>query len=120
MQADPSPRITRPVTRLFNETWRRRSEPSRSEMTERQPTLRFETRKAAIVMSAVGVLNRKGVRGMTLSDVAASINLVPTGVIYYFKNKEELAQACFLKGIRRCSSEPTSISSAESPAAKLR
>jgi AcrR family transcriptional regulator len=70
-------------------------------MSPRQPTRRFETRKAAIVSSAVGVLNRKGVRGMTLGEVASSLSLVPTGVIYYFRNKEELAQACFLRGIER-------------------
>lgn len=65
----------------------------------RGPTRRFEQRKTAIVASAVEVLNRKGVRGMTLGEVAASLNLVPTGVIYYFKNKEDLAAACFLKGV---------------------
>ena len=46
-------------------------------------------------------MNRKGVRGMTLGDVAANLDLVPTGVIYYFRNKEELAQACLLTGIER-------------------
>lgn len=46
-------------------------------------------------------MNRKGVRGMTLGDVAANLDLVPTGVIYYFRNKEELAQACLLAGIER-------------------
>jgi len=70
-------------------------------MTVRAPTKRFELRKNAIVGSAVEVLNRKGVRGMTLADVAARLDLVPTGVIYYFKNKEELAAACFLRGIER-------------------
>ena len=44
-------------------------------------------------------MNRKGVRGMTLGDVAARLDLVPTAVIYYFKNKEELAGAAFLKGL---------------------
>lgn len=67
----------------------------------RAPTKRFEKRKAAIVASAVEVINRKGVRGMTLAEVAARLDLVPTGVIYYFKNKEDLAQACFLDGIAR-------------------
>lgn len=67
----------------------------------RTPTKRFEQRKSAIVGSAVEVLNRRGVRGMTLADVAARLDLVPTGVIYYFKNKEELAAACFLRGIER-------------------
>lgn len=69
--------------------------------TTRAPTKRFEQRKTAIIASAVEVLNRKGVRGMTLSDVAARLNLVPTGVIYYFKNKEELAAACFQQGVAR-------------------
>ena len=36
---------------------------------------------------------------MTLGDVTAQLNLVPTGVIYYFKNKEELAAAAFLRAI---------------------
>lgn len=67
----------------------------------RAPTKRFEKRKAAIVASAVEVINRKGVRGMTLAEVAARLNLVPTGVVYYFKNKEDLAAACFLDGIER-------------------
>ena len=67
--------------------------------TSRPPTKRYEQRKSAIVSSAVEVINRKGVRGMTLADVALRLNLVPTGVIYYFKNKEDLASACFLHGI---------------------
>lgn len=65
----------------------------------RGPTKRFVQRKNAIVGSAVEVINRKGVKGMTLADVAAQLDLVPTGVIYYFKNKEELASACFMHGI---------------------
>ena len=69
--------------------------------TNRAPTKRFELRKNAIVGSAVQVLNRKGVRGMTLADVAARLDLVPTGVVYYFKNKEDLAAACFLDGVDR-------------------
>jgi AcrR family transcriptional regulator len=65
----------------------------------RTPTRRFEAKRTAIVRSAVAELNRNGVRGMTLGDVAARLDLVPTGVIYYFKNKEELAAAAFLKGL---------------------
>ncbi|MDZ4370298.1 MAG: TetR/AcrR family transcriptional regulator [Phenylobacterium sp.] len=65
----------------------------------RPPTRRFEARRSAIVRSAVEEINRKGVRGMTLGDVAARLDLVPTGVIYYFRNKEELAAAAFLKGL---------------------
>jgi AcrR family transcriptional regulator len=70
-------------------------------MLKRPTTRRFETRKSTIVTSAVDVLNRKGIRGMTLGDVAATLDLVPTAVIYYFKSKEELAATCFLKAIER-------------------
>ncbi len=62
-------------------------------------TDRYRLRQEAIIESAIGVLNHKGVKGMTLSDVAAKLKLVPTGIIYYFANKEDLAAACFLKGI---------------------
>ena len=72
---------------------------SKSQNAGRQPTRRFEAKRNAIVCSAVAEMNRKGVRGMTLGDVAARLDLVPTGVIYYFRNKEELAAAAFLKGV---------------------
>lgn len=62
-------------------------------------TDKYRLRQEAIVKSAVTVLNQKGVRGMTLADVAANLKLVPTGIIYYFANKEDLAAACFLKAI---------------------
>ena len=65
----------------------------------RSPTRRYEQRQSAIIASAVEVLNRKGVRGMTLGEVASRLDLVPTGVVYYFRNKEELAAACFLRGV---------------------
>lgn len=67
----------------------------------RTPTRRYEAKRNAIVCSAVQELNAKGVRGMTLGEVAARLDLVPTAVIYYFRNKEELAAAAFLKGIAR-------------------
>src|ERR1700752_4314748 len=70
-----------------------------SQAERRAPTRRFEAKRSAIVRSAVEELNRNGVRGMTLGDVAARLDLVPTGVIYYFRNKEELAAAAFLKGL---------------------
>lgn len=38
---------------------------------------------------------------MTLSDVAADLGLAPKAVAYYFKKKEDLAAACFLRAIAR-------------------
>jgi AcrR family transcriptional regulator len=67
----------------------------------RSATHKFHQRRDTIVRAAVEVLNHKGVRGMTLADVAAKIDLVPTAVMYYFHKKEELAAACFHKAIEQ-------------------
>ena len=64
-------------------------------------THKFHKRRDTIVRAAVEVLNHKGVRGMTLADVAAKIDLVPTAVMYYFHRKEDLAAACFHKAIEQ-------------------
>lgn len=48
-------------------------------------THKFHKRQDTIVRAAVEVLNHKGVSGMTLADVAAKIDLVPTAVMYYFQ-----------------------------------
>ncbi len=66
---------------------------------ELPPRSRFERRKAVIVRAAVPIINDKGVRGMTLAEVAGQLNLVPTAVNYYFRRKEDLAAACFQQAI---------------------
>ena len=60
---------------------------------------RFARKKDAIISAATFILNRRGVKGMTLADVAAAVDLSTTSVTYYFKKKEDLAVACFLRGI---------------------
>jgi AcrR family transcriptional regulator len=62
-------------------------------------TLRYAKKRDAIVAAAIHILNARGVKGMTLADVAASVGLITTSVTYYFKKKEDLAAACFLSGI---------------------
>lgn len=62
-------------------------------------TPRFRKRRETVLRTAVAILNRRGVYGMTLKDIAAELGIVPTGVIYYFPNKETLAAACFLEAI---------------------
>jgi AcrR family transcriptional regulator len=64
-------------------------------------TDRYERKKEAIVAAAAGIMNRRGVKGMTLADVAESVGLITTSVTYYFKKKEDLAVACFLASIAR-------------------
>ena len=62
-------------------------------------TGKYRLRQEEIIRSTVRVLNQKGVKGMKLADVAAKLELAPTGIIYYFATKEDLAAACFLKAI---------------------
>ena len=64
-------------------------------------TVRYNKKKEAIIAAAAGIINRRGVRGMTLGDVAASVDLITTSITYYFKKKEDLAVACYLHGIER-------------------
>lgn len=66
---------------------------------ENLPAVKFERRKAMIVRAAVKIINRKGVRGMTFAEIAASLELVPSAMNYYFKRKEDLAAACMLQAI---------------------
>ena len=81
---------------------------------------RFERRKAVIVLAAVEVINRKGVRSMTLTDVAGRLKLVPTAVNYYFRRKEELAAACFLQAIAHYNSLLDRSDQAATPQESLR
>ena len=62
-------------------------------------TEKYRRRQGEIVRAATHLINSKGVRATTLADVAAKLGIVPTGVIYYFASKEELAAACFLRAI---------------------
>ena len=64
-------------------------------------TARFSRKRDAIVAAATDILNRQGVRGMTLALVAERVGLITTSVTYYFRKKDELAAACFLAGIQR-------------------
>ncbi len=64
-------------------------------------TRKYNDRKAEFVSAATPHINRRGVSGMTLADVAAELGLAPKAVAYYFKKKEDLAAACFLRGISR-------------------
>src|SRR5258706_1442490 len=82
-------------------------------------TVRYHKKKEAIIAAAAGILNRRGVRGMTLADVAASVDLITTSVTYYFKKKEDLAVACYLRGIERFDALVNEALSEGDPPARL-
>ena len=81
---------------------------------------RYARKKDTIISAATGILNRRGVKGMTLADVAASVDLSTTSVTYYFKKKEDLAVACFLRGIEWFDRLITQAFAMDDPRVRLR
>ena len=63
------------------------------------PTQRYQEKREAILAAAARLFNEEGVRGATLSGIAASVGLVTNSVTYYYRKKEDLATACFLRSI---------------------
>ena len=93
--------------------------PASSTAAPAASTARYARKKQAIVAAASEILNRDGVKGMTLASVASRVGLITTSVTYYFKKKEDLAVACFLDGIERFDEVTTEALQAPDPKAKL-
>ncbi|MGH6955965.1 MAG: TetR/AcrR family transcriptional regulator, partial [Caulobacteraceae bacterium] len=88
--------------------------------TTTRRTQKFLNRQASILKAAVALINHKGVKGMTLADVAAQLDIVPTGVIYYFPSKEVLAAACFGAAIEAYEALIAEAARAPTPRQRLR
>jgi AcrR family transcriptional regulator len=70
-------------------------------MPKRKPseTSRYQEKREAVLNAAAVLFNERGVKGATLSDIATSVGLVTNSVTYYYRKKEDLATACFLRTI---------------------
>jgi AcrR family transcriptional regulator len=84
-----------------------------------RPTSRFERKREAILDAATVLLNRRGVRGLTLAEVAEAVGLSTTSVTYYFKRKDELAAACMLRGIEAMDATVAAALAAPTPRERL-
>ena len=62
---------------------------------------KYAERQARIIGVATRIINRRGVSGMTLAQVAADMAMTPANIAYYFKTKEDLAVAAFLAELPR-------------------
>ena len=62
-------------------------------------TARWEEKREAILDAATHVLNRNGLSGFRLADVAAQIGLKRPSIVYYFANVEELAEALYARAL---------------------
>ena len=62
---------------------------------------KYAERQARIITVATRIINRRGVSGMTLAQVASEMGMTPANIAYYFKTKEDLAVASFLTELPR-------------------
>jgi len=82
-------------------------------------TARYARKKETILAAATAILNRQGVRGMTLADVAADVGLNTTSVTYYYRKKDDLAAACFMRGLERFEAMVGEAAAETGPAARI-
>jgi AcrR family transcriptional regulator len=82
-------------------------------------TARYARKKETILAAATAILNRQGVRGMTLADVAAQVGLNTTSVTYYYRKKDDLAAACFMRGLERFEAMVEEAAAETAPAARI-
>jgi AcrR family transcriptional regulator len=57
--------------------------------------LQRETKRAAVLSCAAKLLNTKGARSTTLTDIASRLGLTKTSLYYYVSNKEDLIYQCY-------------------------
>jgi len=82
-------------------------------------TARYARKKETILAAATAILNRQGVRGMTLADVASQVGLNTTSVTYYYRKKDDLAAACFMRGLERFEAMVGEAAAETTPAARI-
>ena len=62
-------------------------------------SVKFDSKREAVLNAAARIFNRDGVRGATLADVASDVGLNIKSLRYYFTRKDDLAAAAFLRAI---------------------
>ncbi len=91
--------------------------PSRASLAA--PTARYQEKREAIVCAAAVLFNERGVKGTTLADIAAAVGLLTNSVTYYYRKKEDLATACFLRSIEAFNSMASQAAQQTSVADRL-
>lgn len=71
----------------------------RMDVMAARETKRSEKKRELILDAATRHFNRTGVRGATLTEIAANVGLVTNSVTYYYRKKEDLAAACLLRAV---------------------
>ncbi|HWI85359.1 MAG TPA: TetR/AcrR family transcriptional regulator [Sphingomonas sp.] len=82
-------------------------------------TSRYERQRIRIVEAAISLVNEKGVRAMTLQEVAQALDLTTTSVTYYYRYKEQLAAAVFEDTLVRLHDMVGEAATAATPRARV-
>lgn len=82
-------------------------------------TKRSQKKRETILDAAISHFNRKGVRGATLTEIAASVGLVTNSVTYYYRKKDDLAAACIVRTIHEIKNLITEALREATPERKL-
>jgi AcrR family transcriptional regulator len=88
-------------------------------VAERQASDKFARKRAEILEAAAAQINLRGVKGMTLADVARQVGLNTTSVTYYFPRKEQLASAALGRALDRLADDVGEAAREGSPAARV-
>jgi AcrR family transcriptional regulator len=62
-------------------------------------TRKYEGRQEEILRAAARLFNRKGIKSTSLSEIAEAVGLVTNSVTYYYRRKDDLAAACFMRSL---------------------
>lgn len=66
---------------------------------EKARTKSAQAKQDAILDAAARQFNALGVKGAQLGEIAANVGMVTSGIAYYYRKKDDLAAACFLRAI---------------------
>jgi len=78
-----------------------------------------KTREQNILRAATGVLERRGMDGLTMDEVAKEAGLAKGTLYLYYGNKEDLLHAVFTGMVRNLSGRLAALSVADLPLEKL-
>ena len=84
------------------------------------PNNKFTNKQLLIIDSAVQVFSEKGIKRATFAEIGARVDLATTSITYYFKKKEDLATACYLRSIDRVCQIVESVVHVDSLAGRLK
>jgi AcrR family transcriptional regulator len=80
---------------------------------------RFEQKRELVLDVAADLINERGIKGMTLLDVARAVGVKTTSISYYFRRKEQLAAAVFEKTLARLEDLVADAGTAATPQARV-